>query len=138
MFSLPPVPPVHVYTAGSTRGSVIVALNGGLLDTSLHCVPENEYISMTWFAYTNSFTIPYPISDFNSSTFTVERNGQVLRIHNLTFTAVEFLDLLFECHMQSSPSTGRTIPIANFTAVGIQGRWISKIEKNYFIYTILE
>ena len=107
------VPPAHVYTAGSTMGTTAVVVTSDLVSVSMFCQLDDEYISVVWFVYQNLSKLQ--VSQ-NQEVYTVKQNGQNLQIQNMVLAT--FLMLSFECRLLSSHTT---IPIANFTTVGISG-----------------
>jgi hypothetical protein len=109
------VPAVQVYTAGSNRGIVVVALArlSGFVDASLFCIPENEYVSVIWFVYQSMSLLEL---ESQNGSYIVERNGQNLMVQDVPL--MDFLSTLFECRLMSS-SSGMSVPIVNFTTVVI-------------------
>ena len=56
---------------------------------------------------------------YSGDVYSLERNGHNLQITNMALT--EFLMSSFECRIGSPAATSSSIPLTNFTAVGISG-----------------
>lgn len=107
-----------MYTSGSTQGTTAVALAKDLVNASMVCEVEDEYVVVVWFEYYN-FTSASMVSNLQNL-YRLLQNGHNLQI--LDMNLEKFLLSHFECHILTDPRSGGSIPAANFTTVAISGR----------------
>ena len=109
---------MHVYTSGSSQGTTAVALAKDLVNASMVCEVEDEYVTVVWFEYYN-FTSANMVSNLQNS-YRLLKNGHNLQI--LDTNLEKFLLSHFECQILTDPHSSGSIPAANFTTVAISGR----------------
>ena len=129
------VPAVHAYTSGSTRGTTAVALAKELVNASMVCEVEDEYITVVWVEYGNLST---NIVLNLENPYRLLRNGHNLQIHNLNLE--QFLTFNYECRVLTAPHSGHSISVANFTTVAISGLYKSytSLNTDSRLYIILD
>ena len=94
-----------------------MVLARSLVNASMVCEVEDEYVPVIWFQYHNS-TAPTMVSQDQRSHWLMQ-NGQNLIIQDMNLE--RFLMTVFECHILSSPTSDGSIPVVNFTTVAIPG-----------------
>jgi hypothetical protein len=118
------VPAVHAYTSGSTRGTTAVALAKELVNASMVCEVEDQYITVVWVEYGN-FSTNMVVNLEN--TYRLLRNGHNLQIQNLNLE--QFLTFNYECRVLTAPRSGHSISVANFTTVAISDLIVVSMEQ---------
>lgn len=109
---------VQTHIAGSSSGTTAVVVTSSFVNASMICQLQDEFLSVVWFVYQGQYVLSEQVSH-TQDVYLLKRNGQKLQIKNMALQ--QFLMSSFECRLQSSPGTSGSIPVTNFTTVGIPG-----------------